>query len=251
MARRRAQPAKPDTLVLHLDGRIPSRQFRQAVGAFLDFVEEVTVETAGGPNAIRWIISVRPGSINLAADPEPVQRRAPVKTVLRSVSGGVRLLARRPQRPRHFTTRALRRLRALTEVVDGLHVTKAEISTAAGVVPLSGALASNLDRLLSTPVKDYGSVEGKLQTLSERGGFHFAVFDQLTDDGIRCEIPQERSAEAWRAFGKRVAVSGEVKYDRGGMPVSIRVEEIYVFPEDSELPGADDAYGVLTQHADA
>ena len=250
MTEKRASQAGANEVVLYLDGRISARRFRQAVTAFLDFVEEITTHAAGRPNAVEWVISAKGGSINLAARPEAIGSRAPTKKVVRSVASGMRLLARRAQRPQHFTNKALRRLRTLSSVAADKQVKTVQIRVDSQEIALKGDVADHLGILLETPVKDYGAIEGRLQTLSERGGFHFAVYDDLTDEAIRCEVPKDRAEEAWKSFGKRVTVSGEVKYDKIGTPVSITVNHISAFADDSDLPDADDAYGVLSTGAD-
>lgn len=82
--------------------------------------------------------------------------------------------------------------------------------------------------------EEIGSVEGTLETLSNEG--IFAIWDSVTGERVECHIPPDMLAEACVAFGKRVSVSGRIRYSGLGRPASIRVEEIYVFPNRSDLP---------------
>ena len=46
-------------------------------------------------------------------------------------------------------------------------------------------------------------------------------------------------------FGKRMAVTGEIRSRRSGARASINVSKYYVFPREDELPSADEVRGLL------
>ena len=209
------------------------------MNAFFDLIEEVTREMTGSAKAVRWFITVEAGSARLHARPEVMEARIRPETLVRTLSQGMGLVERRAQRPRHFTDSALRIARDLASVPQ------AHIRAKGTNVALSAKTAAHVDRLLGVDIEEYGTMEGRLQTLSERRGPHFAIFDELTDQAIRCNVERERLDEAWRAFGRRVAVSGMIRYRKDGDPISIEAETIFVFPKDDELPTAEDVYGIL------
>jgi hypothetical protein len=113
------------------------------------------------------------------------------------------------------------------------------------VVEVTPKVGEVVRRSFSGENRAFGSIEGKLQTISDRGAFQFVVFDALSDKGVNCFVPQEKFNLAHGAFGKRVRVEGEINYDKQGRPLSIRVTDIKVFKNLSELPPVDDFLGIL------
>ncbi|MEO8601409.1 MAG: hypothetical protein ABI629_02425 [bacterium] len=235
-----------DRITLRLDGpRVTADQFARAVNAFFDLLDEVSLTMTGSAKAVRWIISLEHGSNLLHAHPEVNQARVKGSGLVRAISSGVDLVGRRAQRPRYFTDSALRLARELSTVPDGHDIETAQIKTRPGKVNISPKIAGNVDRLLGEDVAEYGTIEGRLLTLSQRHKPHFAVYDPLTDQPIRCNVQESRLEEAWRAFGRRVAVSGIIRYRKTGQPVSIEAESMFIFPPDDELPSPSDVYGIL------
>jgi hypothetical protein len=85
-----------------------------------------------------------------------------------------------------------------------------------------------------TPPSAYGAVEGRVQTLSSRGGLRFSLYDTLHDKAVSCYMAEDFDPEAMRgAWGKRAIVAGWVTRDPDtGHPRTIRrVSEVVVLPE--------------------
>jgi len=252
-----ARKAKTQQLMLKLDGKVMADTFVRAVGDFIALVKDVTGQVtasmAGEARAlgdgVDWVVSVTKGSINLAVTPDVVN--VPARAAVRAVATGMRQIGKKAERPRFFTDAALRLARNLAVLVDGkaLEAVQLKASPHGGkAVDLSAKVAANVDAIMAGQVRDYGSVEGKLEMISVRNGPHFTVYDALTDQGVPCHIPTEKLAEAMDAFGKRVSVSGLIRYRKTtGEPLSIEVEELRVFPDRTTLPTADDVYGILSQ----
>lgn len=236
-------------LTLKLDGpKITSDHFARAINAFFDLLEEVSQQMTGSAKGVRWIITVEHGSDVLHAAPELINGasvRMPV--LVDTISRGIRLLETRAQRPSHFSDSALRLTRELAKVPDGEDVWTAQVKSTDKPVSISRRAITNVSRILGEDIEEYGTVEGRLQTLSERRP-HFALYDPLTDDAVRCNIKEDQVADAWRAFGRRVAVSGMIRYRKTGQPVSIEAESMYVYPPADELPTAQDVLGILADH---
>jgi len=249
-ARRRAKvrtDKKPERLTLDLEGpRITADSFKKAVGAFVDLIHTVSAKLAGDSKSIRWIITVKDGSVHLSATPEALRPQVQVPQVVRAITTGLRTVERRAQRPANFTDDALRRVYDLANVPDGHDITLAKIVGTQGSVSVSRNAADHVETILGTAVADYGSIEGKLQTISVRGGFHVIVYDDLTDERVRCVTDDTQLPTVVKALGKRVAVSGVIRYRKTGEPISVRVEDIDIFPDDADLPTADDVYGILS-----
>ena len=72
-------------------------------------------------------------------------------------------------------------------------------------------------------VPSIGSVEGRVQTLTERGSLRFTLFEYLRDRAVSCYLAEEQRELATDAWGKNVIVSGTVTRDRStGRPLTIR-----------------------------
>jgi hypothetical protein len=99
--------------------------------------------------------------------------------------------------------------------------------------------------LLSSAYADHGSIEGRLQVVSERRGLHVVVYDPLWDKPVRCHLDDEQATIALQNFGKRVELFGIVRYRGDGTPLSIDVEEIVPFPAQEGIPGYREVHGIL------
>ena len=112
---------------------------------------------------------------------------------------------------------------------------------------LTEKTVANVDALLGSAIKDYGTVEGYLRVLSVQGGTFIAVVDPLNDRAVRCWVSDELFDKAYKAFRKRVSVTGLIHYRKDGQPNSIEVDDLSVFPERSELPTAEEVHGILSK----
>jgi hypothetical protein len=93
---------------------------------------------------------------------------------------------------------------------------------------------------------DYGTIEGRLETIQEvHGGLQFHIRDAMLRQKVRCYFPEELLPEVFEKFRKRVEVSGLIHYRKNGAPIGIDAERIQPLPDDSELPTAEDVRGIL------
>ena len=149
--------------------------------------------------------------------------------------------------PPFFTEFALQKLRDLASLVDesGQDVEGVNLKFGdASPVALSATAIAHVDNLLEANVKSLGSVEGRLQTLSDRRGFKFFVYEDLTDRRIECFFDEEMADEVERAWRRRVSVYGLISYRRTGTPINIHVESLRVLGG-KPLPTWSDVKGIL------
>lgn len=239
----------PNRVTLKLGERVSAPRFRVAVGAFLSAVDAVATSMTGDPKAIQWFVSVEKGSQLINTDPELASASLRVVPgVGRELAKGIAAIENNGAIPQYFRDSALKHLRRLT------HATAASQSpvTASIIVddeelPITSRTALALDDLARVKFRDYGSIEGRIETVSKRGTPKFIVYDALTDAPVRCDVGQDLQQEALRAFGKRVCATGLVKYRQDGRPISVKVESLSRFPDEDELPTADEVYGVLSR----
>ena len=245
--------AEGDELVFRFDGALVTpEKFKRAVESFVQLLLQVTEEAAKGGKKPLWNMSVREGSTVLVARPvADSETLGAARTAIKSISNGAKLLERGTTEIPHFNRLALeaaRDLAGLRTKSGRPGITVVEIGT---TVEKASALTEKtfevVRRDLGPQRQDWGSVEGKLQTISERGFFQFVVFDALTDRGINCFVPPDKFPDAYQSFGKRVNVAGLIQYGLDGKPVSIKVEKIRTFRELSELPPISHFRGILNR----
>lgn len=92
-------------------------------------------------------------------------------------------------------------------------------------------------------VRDYGSLSG---IVTMTAGGYYGLYEDLLNKTIpvHCDIRPVRDVFS-SSFGKRVRITGPIRYDANGYPVEIWADKIYVFPSDEDLPGFEDVKGIL------
>jgi hypothetical protein len=122
-------------------------------------------------------------------------------------------------------------LEGAKRVVSVLNDGVAQITfTSAGIETISPTqrVAATVDYLLAPAYEDYGSFEGRLETLSVHGRTRFNIFDPITGRPVSCYFKEGQLEKAHSAFNHRVLITGTVKYSRIGQPVSVIVDDIRV-----------------------
>lgn len=96
--------------------------------------------------------------------------------------------------------------------------------------------------------RSYGSIDGHIEGINLHDRKRFWVYDALTGRRVTCEfgdrIEIERIADAL-AKKRRVEVYGTVSYRTDDQIASMLADTLYVFPDASTLPTADDVRGIL------
>ena len=213
--------AAEDTAALTLEigsGRVPYRDFQELVGAFTGLLNAVSDEACGDPKAVHWEISVSEGSVLIAA-------RLPATTDAKVASRIHKSLLRPPRRIRQNLRRFPRAVPA-TRLLIGADRQDILANNQKDTDPHSSQMA------------EYGTVEGILDTLSARGRYHFTISEPIWHMAVQCTVPDDLIESMRGMWRQRVAAHGLVRYDREGLPTSIRAEEVRPFPYD-ESPISD------------
>ena len=107
-------------------------------------------------------------------------------------------------------------------------------------------MLAHVESVLSPEVRTIGTIEGELEGLIIHGRKRFLLYDRLTGRQVICYFGHAVSWEELRdVFGKRMAVTGEIRSRRSGERASIDVSSYYVFPPEHELPSAQDVRGLI------
>jgi hypothetical protein len=227
-------------LTLEFAGDVSPADFQRIVEGFFKLVQGV--EVAG--EDISWAVKVKKGSQLVGV--RPTSPTIDGALVSRTVAEGISLLEQRVQMPRGFTEDALRGLRTIAKASENPSAPRLW----AGFVSyhVSQRVANNVSELLEGKVAEYGSVSGKLETVSERNGFRFIVYDALWDHPVHCHIKEKDIARVMEAFGRRVEVFGQVHYRHDGRATSVEVEDFAPFPTSEKLPTLNEVRGILKNY---
>lgn len=235
-------------LTLEITGKnVTPEKFLRGVRSFFTIVAEVTAKVAGKKTAVQWNVAVREGSNLVGLDPLPGFNAAVIGKIMVAVADGVSQLEDRAAQPQFFSERAIKGLRDLADVVGTTEEddTRVRVWVKKEPMSLSHKAVAHVAQLLASEHEDYGSVEGRLQTVTERGGFHFVIYQILWDDPVRCYVPDRLAQKAIAPFGQRVEVYGQIKYRKDGKAQSIEADDIVPFPPKESIPRFREVRGIL------
>ncbi len=106
------------------------------------------------------------------------------------------------------------------------------------------------DRIYQKGSKDIsiGSVEGLIQTLTNRGSLRFNLYDTIHDRAVACYLESDQKELIRNMWGRRASVVGQVSRDRDtGRPLSVR-QIVEIIPvQHGETIGYKAAKGILPQ----
>jgi hypothetical protein len=195
----------------------------RALERTLDVLRGMEVKMASGQPVRDWQVASLNANGELRMTVKGDMPESLVTTYLR----GMRTLDTTATAPAEFDDEDLSNARRLV----GLLERDAESITFAspGEEPVSPTqhVAANVDAILRKRYRyTYATLEGMLETLNVHGGNAFTIYDVLTDHKTVCEFPEDLYAKAYAAVRKRVLVTGRIKYNRDGDPVSMTVETI-------------------------
>ena len=235
-------------LTLELDGQgVTPDRFQRGTRAFFGVLSEVTKSVCDGKPNVQWRVQVKAGSNLVGIVPVPGFFPDVVNTIAVAMRAGMQSLERGHAQPRFFTEAAMKHARDLAELSNGDEGSDVRIRLWIFREPavVSHHTVANVMDAFAGEFDDHGSIDGRLQTLSDRGGIRFVIYETLSDRPVHCYIEQEKLEDALRYFRKRVEVYGLIRYRLDGFAQSIRVEDIVPFPDPADVPSFRDVYGIL------
>jgi hypothetical protein len=231
-----------DSLTLALTGDdIPLADFAVAVSRFRSLVDALTAEVATGSD-IEWVLTaldfssaittVRGRTTKADADGQ-------VQRVIRAYEEAGDAVVRGVPIP--YSSKVAGEVVALTSLINGkiksirLETAEREIIV---LTPHTAQPAAVTVALAPAGGGSYGAVEGRVQTLTNRGALRFTLYDTLNDRAVACYLAEGREDLMRDVWGKRAIVEGWVQRDPlTGRALSVRrVSEITVLPENE--PGS-------------
>lgn len=232
-----------------LNDRVSLSTFAAVINDWVTALKSETDALSQRKTAVEWVLSdLKKGSAWALCDPIPltpegamvaseVERRI-VVAINHTMRGGD------PAWVVHERTAApvLRLVRRVSDgEVSGLNIKSGEL--VANVRPID--IEQHFPVVIAR--RAIGSVEGQLVGVSYAGkSSFFTVRDRLSDNLVRCYFDSKRFTERVRAgLLHRVAVSGRLTEQLDGVVSNLSdVDDIYIFPPQSELPQPSDVIGI-------
>ena len=220
-----------DTVTLQLSGDVSLDDLSLAVSRLRTLLNALAKDVAGGAEIIWLVDSLDAGSAlttyrGLATKGGEASE---VERVVRAYGEVGTALERNS--PITYSRAVAKEARGLLKVlgtdrVESLRFETPETDATIWGVPQQPQIAE--------AVGAYGAVEGRVQTLSSRGGLRFTLYDTLSDRAVSCYFAEDFDEELMRdAWGRRAIVEGWVRRDAiTGRPLTIRrVTNVTVLPE--------------------
>jgi hypothetical protein len=217
------------------------------LGILID-VDARTTEKPGG--TIDWVIAdLRPGSAHITLEAEPRGEEtplwAPVEVVM-NFKRGMKQVIERGERPPYFSERAMQRAFELTKILDINGIEAFRIGYNGEAVEITPGMKKAVKETLEGKYKAIGSIEGRIESLSDHDSPSCTIWTLLTGEPIRCTFADPGLVTlAHRYFKERVTVRGVLTSRADGEVTSMRARSIEPFPDDSELPTVDDILGIM------
>jgi hypothetical protein len=237
----------PSDLTLEIGDNLSPERFLAAVRAFFGYVKEIEALVSTPGEDVNWTVHVREGSSLIGIEPMASAAPTIVQLVYSRVEDGIKHLAAGDIEGAHLPEPALKHLRALSEMTDSTRSKPTPIKLWVKKKPV--VMEPQIGRVIAedwrSDYSDFGTVDGKLETIQDHGALEIRIRDEMFKQPIRCRFPESMLPAVFDSFRKRVEVSGIIHFRKNGTPISIDVEKLARLPDDAELPSAFDVKGLL------
>lgn len=238
------------TLTLRLQGAseyIPFDSFLEASQNSLEMLRDLDTTISGkyGPT-LRWFISnLELGSATVTITAESSLEDVDFgPQVVKAFVDGLEHIEKEASLPAYFSDDTLESAKRLVRILDS-DVARISVSSETKLTVITQHVAANVNQIIGAQFDALGSVEGPLEMVTLRGQPYFNVYDAITGRAVRCHFSREMLQEVKDALGRRVVVSGRVRSNPSGEPVSVRVEELRLLRAEEELPKTADIAGLV------
>jgi hypothetical protein len=153
--------------------------------------------------------------------------------------------------PACFTNEEIKAAKRLADLIDGETIQAISIKNGSEPELLSEKTSESADAILTGEIyQAFGSIEGKVDSLSDKASLICSITDPIYGREITCYFTNnEASEEAVKGFRKRVLAAGLIRYGKDGRPTSISVHKVEIFPDESDLPTVEQIQEIYSQYA--
>lgn len=212
--------AVDNTLTLAIHGKVSLEVYAAEIQHFQRLVEALTRETAPGAN-VRWVIDeLHAGSATTTVRAEgDLQAAAPIGPAYLDL-GRALAASEIAAYPRSIRDEALSLVGILNGEVDFIRFETAEADVAVMALPAVTAVSA-AGQGITPPA--FGGVQGRVQTLTNRRGLRFTIYDTLFDRAVSCYLAEGQEDVMRDAWGRLAVVEGLVSRDPiSGRPLAVR-----------------------------
>ena len=217
-----------NTLTFELGGRIAIDDLARGTAAFRRLVNGLTPRSAG----VAWVVEdLHPGSAVVtlrgeAADPAAVER------IVDSYEQVGAALARRETLP-HYNARVKKAAAAIGALNSSIEYVRFQTPDNDLTV-----YRNDGNRATPAPMVSVGAITGRVQTLSNRAGLRFNLYDVVHDKAVACYLAPDQKELIRKAWGRWATVTGLVSREPlTGLPIAVRqIVALETLPE--AAPGA-------------
>ena len=244
----------PDSVSITLKGQsIGLSDLSDALVELATVLAEVDQQVTGG-RTIDWkVVQLERSSATVGV--APVYRQNQVfdqrAQVIAACVEGLQALRERPDRPEHFSDKALASAKRLARHVNGevtaIVVTGAVANEPVKRVSFGSRMAAHVDEIIGVSGHATGALEGRLETITIHGLNAFTIYDPLRRRGTRCICDADTLDAIRGLLGHRVLVYGDIGYNKSGEPINIRVEQFQLLRARDELPQPRDLRGIFAE----
>jgi hypothetical protein len=245
-----------DTITLALDGNVSLSEFAEAIRRFDSLVQALA--RAEKAKHVRWFVADLEMSSTIATargvaapdQPEEVVR----DEVKRMVAGYLRVgLSLEQGEPIPYAQDVVKEAEAITAVLnENVRTVRFETAQSEALIAAPAARPETITEKQTS----YGAVEGRVQTLTSRGGLRFTLYDTLYDKAVSCYLAEGHEDEMRDVWGRRAVVEGVVSRDaKSGRPLAVRgITTVEMLPEVApgkyrELRGLSPSGGLSAEEA--
>ena len=208
-----------DIVTLALDGEISVADFAKAVAAFDGLVRALT-DAVAPHSDMQWMIErLDTSSAVMTARAESADTDE-VESVTQAFSVVGRSLS--TSEPIPYPPLVEQHARSIASLIDGrIPDVRFETSRATHVVDTVPGIGLSVVREKTMTAR--GAVLGIVQTLSNRHGLRFTLYDIIFDKAVSCYLRENQEEMMRDVWGKRAIVEGTVTRDPDrGRPLAIR-----------------------------
>ncbi len=215
------------TLTFALGGRVEIGQFQEGITRFQRLVTALTPK-----QGVKWVIEdLQSGSatVTLVAETETPNKAAQVVADFDNIG---KALSNHEPLPDTYSKRVRQAALGIQGLAGIVESVRFETADSDHIVAKNGAVAP--PRSLKVSV---GAITGRVQTLTNRGGLRFTLYDHIHDKAVSCYLQPGREDWIREAWGRRARVSGTVSRDGVGLPVAVR-QVLNIEPLAEPTPGS-------------
>ena len=213
------------TLTFALSGDIPLDQFAEAMQRFRRLIGALTQEVSRQAG-IAWIVDDLSGGSALATIRGEAEQDEDVERVVRAYATVGRALERNEAVP--YSPKVVRAAESIRQMLNG-KITSIQFEAMSEVSTVASGTPEQSRALLGA----YGSVEGRVETLTSRRHLRFTLYDSLRDQAVFCYLRPDQAELIRDAWGHLVIVRGWIRRDpTTGRPAFVSpVRSIDILPE--------------------